>query len=65
MKKLVAMALASMMVLSAVPVMAEEAGFEETPIDEEQDIIIEGFAFTNEEGVETESGIHGRGKHAY
>ena len=58
MKKLVAMALASMMVLSAVPVMAEEAGFEETPIGEEQDIIIEGFAFTNEEGVETESGIH-------
>ena len=58
MKKLVAMALASMMVLSAVPVMAEEAGFEETPIGEEQDIVIEGFAFTNEEGVETESGIH-------
>ena len=40
MKKLVAMALASMMVLSAVPVMAEEAGFEETPIGEEQDIVI-------------------------
>ncbi len=58
MKKFVAMALASMMVLSAVPAMAEEAGFEEFPIGEEQDIVIEGFSFTTEEGEESESGIH-------
>ncbi len=58
MKKFLAMAMASLMVLSAVPAMAEEAGFEEYPIGEEQDIVIEGFTFTSEEGVETESGIH-------
>ena len=56
MKKILLLALC--LTLAAVPVMAEEAGFEETPIGEEQDIVIEGFAFTNEEGVETESGIH-------